>query len=114
MSPDFPDVAMRRISDDQSGPPVRFRCSNPAYLPMKPQAIDYQAAMERMELYCIAHPHSPSATRRPKLMKRGTLWVALLGRSVNDGIAGFGPAVENALRAFDVQYLNALRAPIPA
>jgi hypothetical protein len=35
--------------------------------------------------------------------------VALLGRSVADGIAGFGPTIEAALRAFDAQYINALR-----
>ncbi len=63
------------------------------------------AAMKRMKLYCSAHPHSPSAVRRPQLMLRRDLWIALLGPRVEDGIIGIGPTVEAALRAFDSQYL---------
>ncbi|HJT45379.1 MAG TPA: hypothetical protein VJ721_03825 [Chthoniobacterales bacterium] len=69
------------------------------------------AAMERMELYCAAHPGSPSAARRPQLLHRGQLWIALLGPNVNEGIVGIGPTVETALRAFDAQYLAGLRPP---
>jgi hypothetical protein len=61
-------------------------------------------AMERMELYCAAHPRGPSALRRPQLLMRGGLWVALLGPSVEEGVVGIGPTVEAALRAFDAQY----------
>jgi hypothetical protein len=39
--------------------------------------------------------------------------VALLGRNVRDGIAGFGPTGEAALPAFDAQYLISLRQPTP-
>jgi hypothetical protein len=39
------------------------------------------------------------------------VWIALLGRSVRHGIAGFGPTIETALRAFDMQYVNSLRPP---
>ena len=67
------------------------------------------AAMEQMELYCQAHPASPSAVRRPRLFVRGDLWVALLGPSVEEGIVGIGPSVTAALRAFDAQYLAGLR-----
>jgi hypothetical protein len=63
------------------------------------------AAMERMELYCAAHPGSPSAARKPRLLYRGQLWVALLGPSVEEGLVGIGQTVEAALRAFDAQYL---------
>jgi hypothetical protein len=63
------------------------------------------AAMERMNLYCNARPGSPSAVRRPQLTVRGQLWIALLGPSVEEGIIGIGPTVEEALRAFDAQYL---------
>lgn len=73
-----------------------------------------RAAEERMELYCAAHPGSPSAVRRPCLMKRGQMWVALLGPNVRDGIVGLGPNVEAALRAFDAQYLRMLHPPIAA
>lgn len=69
------------------------------------------AAMKRMELYCAAHPGSPSTARQPQLLYRGQLWVALLGPSVEEGIVGIGPTVEAALRAFDAQYLAGLRPP---
>jgi hypothetical protein len=42
-------------------------------------------AMEQMELYCVAHPRSPSAQRRPRLFVRGQLWIPLLGRRVEEG-----------------------------
>lgn len=69
------------------------------------------AAMKRMELYCAAHPGSPSAARQPHLLSRGQLWIALLGPSVEEGIVGIGPTVEAALRAFNAQYLAGLRPP---
>jgi hypothetical protein len=65
-------------------------------------------ASEEMQSYCLAHPRSPSAVRRPRLSSRGDLWIALLGPSVEKGIVGIGPSVEAALRAFDTQYLNFL------
>jgi len=75
--------------------------------------MDYAvAAMEQMELYCAAHPRSPSAIRRPRLFIRGELWIALLGPSVEEGIVGIGPTVTAALRAFDAQYLAGLRPPV--
>jgi len=67
------------------------------------------AAMEQMELYCAAHPGSPSAARRPQLLFRTELWIALLGPSMEEGIVGIGPTVMAALRAFDAQYLASLR-----
>jgi hypothetical protein len=67
------------------------------------------AAMEQMELYCQAHPRSPSAVRQPRLFVRGELWIALLGPSVEEGIVGIGSNVTAALRAFDAQYLAGLR-----
>lgn len=67
--------------------------------------------MERMELYCVAHPGSPSSARRPRLFVRGQLWIALLGPTVDEGIVGIGETVDAALRAFDAQYLAGLRPP---
>jgi hypothetical protein len=69
------------------------------------------AAEERAELYFAAHPGSPSAARRPQLFRKSGMWVALLGSNIQTGLAGFGPNVESALRAFDAQYLAALRPP---
>ena len=66
---------------------------------------------EQVAIYCGEHPRSPSAVRRPKLILRGRVWIALIGESVQRGIAGCGPTIEAALRAFDRQYLNALRPP---
>jgi hypothetical protein len=74
--------------------------------------VDYAAAaIEQMNLYCTAHPGSPSAVRRPKLFFRSDLWIAVLGPSIEEGIVGIGPNVAAALRAFDLQYLAGLRPP---
>ncbi len=76
-------------------------------------AMDYAlAAMEQRELYFQAHLGSPAAIRRPRLFVRGELWIALLGPSVEEGIVGIGSTVAAALRAFDEQYLAALRPPV--
>jgi len=81
---------------------------------METRDLDQLAALERMEMYWTAHPRSPSAVRRPRLLKRGRTWIAVLGANSQDGIAGFGPTVETALHSFDAQYLRYLRAPIAA
>jgi|ERR1043166_4059402 hypothetical protein len=73
--------------------------------------LEIRAAFERMELYCAAYPRTPSAVRRPHLCRSGTGWMAILGDSVQHGIAGFGTTVESALREFDAQYLAALHPP---
>src|SRR5438477_7745012 len=66
------------------------------------------AAMEEIQSYCLAHPGSPAAVRRPQLSIRGDLWIALLGPSVKKGIVGFGPRVEAGHRALDAEYLEFL------
>lgn len=66
------------------------------------------AEMQEMERYCAAHPNSPVAIRRPRLSIRGRTFIALLGPSIDEGIAGFGDTVSAALRAFDAQYLRSL------
>jgi len=73
--------------------------------------LNQVSARQRAELYYELHPGSPFAVRSPKIFTRSGVWVALLGRSVRDGIAGFGPTVEAALAAFDRAYLNYLRQP---
>lgn len=67
------------------------------------------AVMEEMERYCAEHPRSPAALRRPQLSVRGRTFIALLGVTIEDGIAGFGDNVGAALRAFDAQYQRVLR-----
>jgi hypothetical protein len=66
------------------------------------------AVMKEMERYCKAHPNSPAAIRHPRLSIRGRTVVALLGATIEEGIAGFGDTVQAALRAFDAQYSRAL------
>ena len=78
---------------------------------MSKNILSEMAAAERVELYYTAHPGSPSAVRRPQLSIRSGVWVALLGESVRQGIAGFGATVEAALRAFDAQYFKFIRQP---
>ena len=68
-------------------------------------------ALKQMESYCAAHPHSPSARRRPSLSLRNGLWVALLGPNVGQGIVGLGYSVDAALQAFDRQYMVGLLPP---
>lgn len=67
------------------------------------------AVIQRMDLYCMAHPGSPSAVRQPRLSFQDKVWTAVLGPSLTEGIAGFGPTIETALSNFDAQYLQALR-----
>lgn len=82
------------------------------HTPRRRHVADYAAAaIEQMDLYCTAHPESPSAVRRPKLFFRSDLWVALLGPNMEEGVVGIGPNVTAALRAFDAQYLAGLRPP---
>jgi hypothetical protein len=76
------------------------------------RVVDYAAAaVEQMEDYCVEHPGSPSAVRRPQLFFRGDLWIALLGPNLEEGIVGIGSTVGAALRAFDTQYLVGQRPP---
>jgi hypothetical protein len=101
----FPDLLFGKKPQIRFGLLKRFLCE------MTAKAMDKAAAIQRAELYYQLHPRSPSAVRSPKLFVRSGLWIALLGRSVREGIAGFGPTVEAALRAFDAQYLATLRPP---
>ena len=78
---------------------------NNGHLPRRRRVMDYAtAAIEQMEFYCAAHPGSPSAVRRPRLLFRSELWIAVLGPTIEEGIVGIGPTVAAALRAFDAQY----------
>ena len=68
-------------------------------------------AVEGLRSYYAAHPGSPVAVRRPALSIRRGLWIALLGPNVQERIVGVGSTVEEALRAFDTQYLAGRRPP---
>ena len=98
-------------------PPAAFRVLKTGILRMTTNSTKQcdaertAAAMLEMNLYCKEHPRSPSALRRPRIMIRGSSCVALLGGTLQEGIAGIGTSVEAALRAFDVQYANSLKPP---
>jgi hypothetical protein len=80
---------------------------------MKPKDIDQAiAAKERAEQYYDSHPGSPAAVCRPELSIRSGMWVALLGSGMEDAIVGVGSTAETAFRAFDAQYLAALRPSV--
>jgi len=66
-------------------------------------------AVLQVDQYLVDHPGSPSAVRRPKAFREGDTFIVLLGRDVQHGIVGLGNTVENALRAFDLQYLSMRR-----
>jgi hypothetical protein len=68
-------------------------------------------AAREMEDYCMLHPRSPAAVRRPHLSMRGETCVAVLGPSIKNGIVGLGSSVSAALKAFDFNYLKTLRPP---
>ncbi|MEO5720336.1 MAG: hypothetical protein ABIR71_02570 [Chthoniobacterales bacterium] len=80
-------------------------------LPRANQPDPDLAALAETELnrYCDEHPRSPTAVRRPRIMRRGRSWIALLGSTLEDGVAGMGDTVRAALRSFDVQYRNSSR-----
>lgn len=73
------------------------------------QGVGGERAAADLDVYCEQHPGSPSALLRPRLFARGHVWIALVGSTVEDGIAGIGETVESALRAFDVRYRNSVR-----
>jgi hypothetical protein len=98
----FTDAIFRR--SNESG----FAATN-VVTAMSEKDLERAGASERAELYYAAHPGTPSAVRCPRVFARSGVWIALLGRNVREGIAGFGPNVEAALRAFDGQYLRTLR-----
>ena len=65
------------------------------------KVIAMLAALERMKLYCAAHPTSPVAARQPRLYKRAQCWVAVLRVTEKGRICRIGASVEAAFRAFD-------------
>jgi hypothetical protein len=67
------------------------------------------AAQAEMERYCAEHPRGAVARRRPRLFARGRSWVALHSKPFQDEVAAIGDSVRAALRAFDLESLDASR-----
>lgn len=53
-------------------------------------------------LIAAGYAHSaPSVIYKPKLMRDGNAWIALLGDNLQDGVVGTGSTPAEAMRAFD-------------
>lgn len=52
----------------------------------------------------------PSVLYRPHISADGTMWCALLGENLQEGVSGFGDTPDAAMRAFDVAF-NSGRTP---
>ena len=59
--------------------------------------------------YCQAHPDSPAAQRHPRVGWDHGRYIALLGRSLDRGIIGFGSSIASALHTFDDLYRKSRR-----
>jgi hypothetical protein len=66
----------------------------------------------RQHFYLWPIPGVPRQLHKPRVFFQNNVWVALLGRSIEEGIAGFGSTVEAALAAFDAQYEGDLRSRV--
>lgn len=49
----------------------------------------------------------PSVIWKPELLRDGSMWCALFGENLVEGVAGFGPTPEEAMRDFDRQWMTA-------
>lgn len=58
------------------------------------------AARAAMEAICFEQTR-PSAIYRPTVAPDGTMWCALFGPNLMEGVSGFGNTPEEAMRDFD-------------
>lgn len=64
--------------------------------------IIHEARMAFAEYSAAAWEQSrPSVLFRPTLSADGSMWCALLGDNLQEGVAGFGETPDKAMRAFD-------------
>lgn len=69
--------------------------------------ISHVRALAQQEVGNVGNQWSrPSVVFRPELFPDGTLWCALLGENLQEGVAGFGEAPEEAMAAFDRAFLT--------
>ena len=71
------------------------------------QALDisFLQGIAQQEIYAVGHEwQRPSVLFRPTIYPDGTMWCALLGDDLQQGIAGFGDTPDAAMRAFDVAF----------
>lgn len=63
------------------------------------------AIVEEVAIAC-GEVRRPSVLFRPALSADGSMWCALYGEDLMNGIAGFGETAEEAMRAFDKAWLQ--------
>ena len=69
--------------------------------------IGHYAMMAGDAVQLAAYEHQrPSVLYRPSLGLDGTMWCALYGDNLMDGVAGFGETPAAAMTAFDLAWLN--------
>lgn len=49
---------------------------------------------------------APHVLMRPSVVPDGTMWCALYGENIQEGVAGFGETPEKAMEAFDSAWQN--------
>jgi len=60
-----------------------------------------------MAIVSAANQHArPSAVFKPSIYPDGTMWCALLGENLMEGVAGFGDTPEAAAIAFDKNWMT--------
>lgn len=93
------DAVRSRISNADIGSAVEsaLSCANFGhYADMASQGVQV-AAYEHMR---------PSVLYRPSIGLDGTMWCALYGEDLMNGVAGFGETPAAAMVAFDLAWLN--------
>lgn len=56
----------------------------------------------------VAQADRPSAVYRPRIFIDGNMWCALYGDNLQDGVAGFGRSVAEAMADFNVNWRKRL------
>lgn len=70
--------------------------------------IAFAADQVRVSIQNAAFQYErPSVVFRPALSADGTMWCALFGENLQDGVSGFGETPEKAMVDFDINWLNA-------
>lgn len=80
---------------------------NDDYQQMAASAICHAAEMVKSSWQEAAWEQMrPSVVFKPTLSRDGSMWCALLGENLQEGVAGFGPRPADAMWAFDTAWLS--------
>lgn len=82
---------------------------NEDYQSMAANAIAHAASMAGEAWQQTAYDHSrPSVIWKPQLSLDGNQWCARYGDNLQDGVAGFGDSPNEAMHAFDAEWIKKL------